>query len=233
MTKKNARLGKKQVRKQKLKFKRLPWIDISPEVSERIAVFPGDQEFRRTISLDFKKGNHLLLSAVQTTLHLGAHADAPNHYSADGAGIAERSLDFYYGACQVIQVQLRAEERIMPHHLKKQKILSPRVLFRTDSFINPNSWTNKFNSLSPELIEELADRGVILVGIDTPSVDPANSKALESHQALRRRKLAVLEGIDLQRVKPGRYCLLALPLRLRDADASPVRAVLLPWSAKH
>jgi arylformamidase len=101
------------------------------------------------------------------------------------------------------------------------------VLFKTGSFPDPNQWNGDFNALSPELIEHLADQGVVTVGIDTPSVDPADSKALESHQALFRRDVAVLEGLILNRVTPGVYTLVALPLALKDADASPVRAILL------
>ncbi len=68
---------------------------------------------------------------------------------------------------------------------------------------------------------------MVLIGLDTPSVDPMTSKALESHHALARRDLAVLEGVVLAHVAPGTYTLIALPLRLEGADASPVRAVLV------
>ena len=97
------------------------------------------------------------------------------------------------------------------------------MLFRSD----PNRWNPDFQSLSPELVHSLADQGVRLIGIDTPSVDPSDSKALESHQALFERNLSVLEGIVLDQVPEGIYSLIALPLRLKDADASPVRAILL------
>jgi arylformamidase len=101
------------------------------------------------------------------------------------------------------------------------------VLISTGSFPDPDSWNNDFNSLSPELIDDLATKGVKLLGIDTPSVDPADSKGLESHQAIFRHDLCVLEGLILNRVPAGRYTLVALPLRLKDADASPVRAILM------
>jgi arylformamidase len=201
--------------------------DISPEISSRTAVFPGDLAFRRDVHLDFKKGNHLLLSSIETTLHIGAHADAPNHYHAEGEGIAAVGLKPYLGACQVISVNTPRGERIQPEHLEGRIVLAPRVLFKTDSFSDPNRWNSDFNSLSPELIHELADRGVILVGVDTPSIDPEDSKILESHRAVYQRRLAVLEGVVLERVPDGLYTLIALPLKLKDADAGPVRAVLV------
>jgi arylformamidase len=196
-------------------------------LSEKTAVFPGDVPFSREVSLSFEQGDHLTLSAIRATLHLGAHADSSSHYHTEGKGIHQRPLERYLGNCQVVQVSLSRGERILPVHLKGIAITEPRVLFRTGSFPDPETWNGDFNSLSPELVHFLADQGVALVGIDTPSVDPADSKGLESHQALFARDLAVLEGIILHQVKPGRYTLIALPLPLKDADASPVRAILL------
>ncbi len=199
--------------------------DISPLVTEKIAVFPGDVPFSREIALSFERGNHLALSAMKATLHLGAHTDASNHYHAKGEGIDCRPLEVYLGPAQVCSVNLPRGARILPEHVKG-KIEARRVLFRTGSFPDPDQWNEDFNSLSPELIHFLADQGVCLVGIDTPSVDPATSKGLESHQALFARNVAVLEGIILNQVPDGLYNLSALPLRLKDADASPVRAIL-------
>ncbi|MGZ3658233.1 MAG: cyclase family protein [Bdellovibrionota bacterium] len=198
--------------------------DISPVISSDLAVFPGDTPFSRQVSFDFPQ-NHLALSSITTTVHLGAHADSSSHYHAKGKGVDQRPLERYLGPCQVMEVNLPRGDRILPRHIGAVK--APRVLFKTLSFPDPNKWNGDFNSLSPELIEHLADQGVVTVGIDTPSVDPADSKALESHQALFRRDVAVLEGIILNRVESGLYTLIALPLPLKDADASPVRAILL------
>jgi len=84
-------------------------------------------------------------------------------------------------------------------------------------------------AFAAETIERLADLGVQLVGIDSASIDPADSKQLPSHQAVRRRGLRVLENLCLDDVPEGDYELIALPLRWMQADASPVRAVLREW----
>ena len=202
--------------------------DLTPKISSRLAVFPGDQPFARTVALSFTHGHHLELSSMHTTLHLGAHADAPSHYHREGAPIDQRPVERYVGPAQVIRVNgLTAGERVYPHHVQTQ-IVAPRVLFDTQSFQNPELWNSSFNSLSPELLHWLADQQVRLVGIDTPSVDPVDSKLLESHQALFARDFAVLEGLFLKDVPEGEYTLIALPLPLEGADASPVRAILLP-----
>jgi len=203
-------------------------IDISPLISEKTAVFPGDKPFERTCSLSFSEGHHLALSSISSTLHIGVHADAPNHYHPDGCSISERSLHFYYGTCQVITIpNLAPEERILPKHLQGIKPDAPRILLKTNSFPCPEKWVHSFNSLSPELVDFLADQGVILIGIDTPSVDPAPAKVLISHLQIFRRDLAILEGLVLDGVEDGFYTLSAFPLKINGADASPVRAVLI------
>lgn len=199
-------------------------LDISPLISSRLAVWPGDIPFLRTVSCSMKNGDNLELSSITSTLHLGAHADAPSHYAREGSGMAEEDLSPYIGPCQVVHVALPRGERILPRHLGG--ILAPRVLFRTDSFPDPEHFNTDFNSLSPGLIEHLHSQGCVLVGLDTPSVDPFESTKLESHQALARTGMRNLEGLVLGHVEPGLYTLIALPLKLEGADASPVRAIL-------
>lgn len=201
-------------------------IDISPLVSERIAVFPGDVPYRRQASRAFTRGDDMDLSSVHTTLHLGAHADAASHVAAGGAGIAARSLDLYYGPCQVISVGVAPGSRIAPADLDVE-IAAPRVLFRTDTSRDANVYDPAFAGLGTDLVEFLHQSGVRLVGIDTPSVDPHDDAALLAHRALVRHDMASLEGLVLAHVEPGLYTLVALPLRLEGADASPVRAALV------
>lgn len=202
-------------------------IDISPWVSAHTAVFPGDVPFSRHVTADVERGDYLTLSSITTTVHIGAHADAPNHYAKGGAGIGSRELELYYGPCQVVQVSCAPGARIEPQDLGVE-VQAPRVLFRTESFPDPNRWNHDFNSLSPRLVEMLHNRGVRLVGIDTPSIDPADDAVLESHQMVARYDLAILEGLILSHVAPGcGYTLVALPLKLEGADAAPVRAALL------
>ena len=201
--------------------------DISPVITPEIAVFPGDTEFRNQVLLDMKKGDNLTLSSMTTTVHLGAHADAPSHYSRLGPSIAERDLSLYLGPAQVIEVARVAKKRISVADLESITIQAPRVLFKTRSFPDPNRWTADFMALSVELIDFLAEKKVVLVGVDTPSVDLADDENLTSHQMILKHDMAVLEGVVLDEVKPGLYDLIALPLKLMNADASPVRAILL------
>ena len=201
-------------------------IDISPVIDETIAVWPGDTAYARTMNLDMGAGANLTLSDIRTTVHVGAHADAPSHYVAAGQTMAERSLHYYVGPCVVIHIENARGRRITPEDLEGKRVLAARVLLRTGTFPDPRSFNEDFASLSPELVDFLHGMGVITIGIDTPSVDPFADQVLEAHQALARQDMANLEGLVLDHVAEGRYELIALPLKLAGADGSPVRAVL-------
>jgi arylformamidase len=99
------------------------------------------------------------------------------------------------------------------------------VLVRTYASA-PSGWDAALAGYAPDTVERLADVGVRLIGIDTASIDPADSKTLDAHQVIRRRNLRVLENLVLDEVPEGDYELIALPLKLTTADASPVRAIL-------
>jgi arylformamidase len=205
--------------------------DITPLISERIGVFPGDTPFTRRVLLDIEKGHNIGLSALNTTVHLGAHADAPNHYLSGARGIESRDLKRYLGRALVIEANVARGERITQSHLKTTEVCE-RMLVRTNSFPNADAWNSDFASYSPELIESWAKRGVKTIGIDTPSIDPESSKDLPSHAMVAKHDLSILEGLVLTGVPEGFYTLIALPLKIENADASPVRAILIADEGK-
>jgi arylformamidase len=199
--------------------------DISPVISPRLQVWPGDAPPRREVLLDMKQGANLTLSTLHATVHLGAHADAPSHYGADADTIDRRSLETYLGPCQVISLRVPRGVRVLPA-MVSAPIRAERILFATGTFPDPEKFNEDFAALSPDLIDHLHGQKVSLVGIDTPSVDLFHSKDLPSHHACLRHDMAILEGISLANVPEGIYELIALPLRLEGFDASPVRALL-------
>ena len=204
-------------------------IDISPSIDEKSAVYPGDTPYQRQISMSWTADDHLALSAIKTTVHIGAHADAPLHYHPNGTSIDVRDLNLYYGPCQVIETLATEQNEILiPSRIANIPLQAPRILFKTNSFNDRTHWHDNFTALSPELIDYLAEHQVQLVGIDTPSVDPAQAKILASHQAIYKNDMAILEGLTLKDVAAGLYTLIALPLKLANADAAPVRAALVP-----
>ena len=199
--------------------------DITPVVSERLAVWPGDTPASREVLLDIEAGDNLTLSTLHATVHLGAHADAPNHYGRGAAAIDARPLEPYLGRCRVLDVTVERGQRIPPRAVP-HPVSAPRVLLKTGTFPDPENFNEDFAALSVELVERLHEEGVILIGIDGPSVDLFDSKDLPAHQAFLRNDMSILEGLVLRDVPAGEYELIALPLKLAGFDASPVRAVL-------
>jgi arylformamidase len=199
--------------------------DITHPINESLAVWPGDTPPSREMICDLHDGASVTLSTLHATVHLGAHADGPNHYGADAPAIDTRSLDYYLGPCQVIRAEARRGSRLGIDAVPEPP-QAPRVLFSTGTFPDSTRFNEDYAALEPALIEWLAAHDVKLVGIDTPSVDLFDSKDLPAHGVCLRRDLAILEGLVLDEVPEGKYELIALPLKLAGFDASPVRAVL-------
>ncbi len=199
--------------------------DITPPIDDRLAVWPGDEPPRREIKCHLKDGASVTLSALHSTVHLGAHADGANHYGVDAAGIDAMPLERYIGPCQVVTARVGRGERVKTSSLARL-VTEKRVLIRTGTYPDPTNFNKDFAALEPELVDALARRGVFLIGIDTPSVDLCESKDLPAHAAFLRHGMSILEGLVLDSVPDGVFELVALPLRLVGFDASPVRAVL-------
>jgi arylformamidase len=165
------------------------------------------------------------VSTLRLSPHTGAHADAPLHYDAQGTAVGELDLEPYLGRCRVVHAIGCAPLIEWAHLAHALRDLPPRLLVRTYAH-SPKGWDATLAGYAAQTVMRLADLGVRLIGIDTASIDPADSKALPSHQVIRQRGLRVLENLWLDEVPEGDYELIALPLKLITADASPVRAVL-------
>ena len=200
--------------------------DISPAIGPGFPVFPGDTPFDTRWTVRIGPNSPVNVSAFTTTPHIGSHTDAPLHYDDAGAAIADVPLGTYLGPCRVIHA-FDAGTHVAPAHvLPHLAAIPPRVLLRTYRRAPLDRWDSAFTAVDAATIDLLHAHGVRLVGIDTPSLDPEQSKTLEAHQHVRAHGMAILEGIVLDDVAEGDYELIALPLKIRGGDASPVRAVL-------
>jgi arylformamidase len=200
--------------------------DISPPVHAGSPVFPGDTPYTQEWTAQLAPDCPVNVSRITLSPHVGAHADAPLHYDNEGRAIGDVSLEPYIGTCRVIHA-IGCGALVQWHHIEHAlRDLPPRVLVRTYARVPVDAWDQDLAAYAPATIERLAARGVKLVGIDTASIDPASSKSLDSHQVIRRMDVRVLENLVLDDVPEGDYELIALPLKLTTADASPVRAVL-------
>jgi arylformamidase len=199
--------------------------DISPAIATGIPVWPGDSEYSAETTWQIADGCPVKVSKITMSTHTGAHCDAPSHYDADGKAIDEVDLQTYIGACRVLHcIGVRQVE---PQHIAAQLAgTPPRVLLRTYQNAPQMRWDADFPSIHPATIDLLAQHSVRLIGIDSPSLDPQESKTLDCHLTVKRHQMAILEGIVLDEIAQGDYELIALPLKLAGLDASPVRAIL-------
>jgi arylformamidase len=203
------------------------WIDISQPLHNGIAHWPGDTPF--SFELDSTKAltGSVNIGKITTSVHIGTHVDAPFHFDDEGPRILELDLEVFIGPARLIDVS-------HCEHINRQALESfdlsgvSRLLLRTSVPNNPNRFPEAIPALDPDLAPFLQEKGIRLVGVDVPSVDPLDSKELAAHHALYRHGIHILENLMLDHVQPGDYELIALPLPLRDADGSPVRAVIRP-----
>ena len=201
-------------------------LDISPAVHSDAPVFPGDTAYQQAVHFSHGPGCPVTVHTIKMSPHTGAHADAPMHYHAEGAGIGTLALDAYIGHCRVIDCTRSiglVEPADVAHALHD---LPPRVLIKT-SITASQSW-QLFTAIAPATLHALKAvcKDFCLIGTDTPSLDPAESKDLASHMTLFDLDLRVLENLVLDGIEEGDYELIALPLKLTHCDAAPVRAVL-------
>ncbi|MEN9996632.1 MAG: Kynurenine formamidase [Pseudomonadota bacterium] len=200
--------------------------DISPPIDASSPVFPGDTPFQLNWSAQISENCPVNVSAITLSPHVGSHADAPLHYDPAGLAIGQVDLHTFLGPCRVIHA-IGVGALITMQHLDPQlQDLPERILVKTYEKFPLEQFDTQLTAFAPETLIALADLGVKLIGIDSASIDPADSKTLASHQVIRQRNMRVLENLQLDDIQEGDYELIALPLKLMSADASPVRAIL-------
>jgi arylformamidase len=202
----------------------LDLIDISRPLSADTACWPGDVPFGFRLGATIAGGASVNVGSIQTSVHTATHCDAPFHVNGNRVTVERMVLDAFVGPVWVVDVRgvSRWRDRLEGLDFTDTR----RVLFHTGGWPDTTRFPESIPVMEAELPDWLAERGVWLIGVDLPSVDPLSSKALDIHHALGRCGITILEGLWLERVPAGRYELIALPLKIFGADGSPVRAVL-------
>ncbi len=200
------------------------WLDISRPLVAGTACWPGDVPFSFRLGWTIAAGASVNVGAIETSVHTATHCDAPFHYDDQGATIERLPPDLFIGPAWVVDVRgaTRWGDRLTGVDLSG----TPRVLFHTGGWPDTSKFPERIPVMESELPDWLADRGVRLIGVDLPSVDELDSKALANHQGLGRRGITIVEGLWLDHIFVGRYEFIGLPLPIVGADGSPIRAVL-------
>ena len=200
-------------------------IDISRPITTGMPVWPGDTPVAFGFSASKAHGSDANVGRITMGLHAGTHADAAYHYNESGLHIDEMPLDLFVGPVRVVDI--RGHDLITPTLLAGLDFAgTPRVLFRSDTWTDTSAFPTTWPMFDPATPAWLAARGVRLIGLDVPSVDTLTSSGMPMHHTIDRAGLFILENLDLRDVTAGIYELIALPLRIKGADGSPIRAVL-------
>jgi arylformamidase len=210
------------------------WIDVTVPLKEGMAIWPGDVTIKIERRRSMERGDAANNSAISLGVHTGTHMDAPKHFIKDGKSIDKLPLETSVGPARIIEIKDKISikpEELKQHNIKKGE----RILFKTVN--SPRCWqtdafVNDFVFVTRDAAQFLVDAGVILVGVDYLSVgspmDPEKTMRPDTHQILLGAGLYLIEGLNLTAVKAGDYNLICLPLKLMDAEGSPVRAILQP-----
>lgn len=201
--------------------------DISIVVRPGTPEWPGDTAFSCKWTWERSKGASVNVSALQMSPHVGTHADAPLHVQDHAAGSDDLRLEAFIGPALVIGLEEMTGPIGADALTKRLPRRVERLLLRTGRTIASGSFPDSWPALTPACVQWLAGRGLILLGVDAPSVDDRESKTLDTHRALFDAGATIVENLDLRDVSDGPYDLVALPLRVAGLDAAPVRAVLV------
>jgi arylformamidase len=200
-------------------------IDISLPLETKLAVWPGDTEFDYRLTWKRSAGATVNVGAFRMSTHGGTHVDAPFHFADGGQKIDELPLATFIGKAMVIHV--RGQQTVSRRDLSRDLQGATRLLIRTDAWGDAHSFPESIPVIELDVPDWLGSQGIVLLGIDLPSVDALDSKELPVHHALARNQVTILESLNLKDVEEGAYELITFPLKIVGADAAPVRAVLM------
>jgi arylformamidase len=213
------------------KEKPLKILDISVSLHAELPVWPGDppivlEQYRR-----ISDGNASNDSRIACSVHSGTHVDAPAHFIEAGATVEQLPLNVLLGSATV--VELLNEDIITPQILEaiSLPVETKRLLFKTKNSALWADPVHRFNpdfaALSTDAAAWLVKRGIRLVGVDYLSVQLFKDSEPLTHQILLEAGVVIVEGLNMQNVRPGRYQLICLPLKLAGSDGAPARAILI------
>ncbi|ARI75965.1 arylformamidase [Halobacillus mangrovi] len=200
-------------------------IDISMHLNNQTPEWPGDEPFHYKLTMSIEETESVNIGQFTASNHTGTHIDAPFHYDNEGLKVADLPPERFIGEALVINMENKKV-------IRKKDLQSfqfngvTKVLFRTKSWEDRKQFPQSYTVIGEDVAEFLYDKGIDLIGVDTPSVDPETSKDLPAHHSLYKHDLLILEGLQMDHVAPGAYELMAFPLKMDEADGSPVRAIL-------
>ncbi len=204
-----------------------PFYDVTLTISDTLIIWPTDPVVSIRKTSVISRGDAWNLSELKFGSHCGTHIDAPYHVDENGITVDQIPLDALIGKVTVFDI--KNKEKIDVEDLKSLEIEHcKRIIFKTinSTYWNRTQFTKNFVYITKEAATCLAENNVKLIGIDSLSIDQFDNIHADAHHILLKKGVIIIEGLDLNKVKPGDYELIALPLKIKDGDGSPARVVL-------
>lgn len=203
------------------------WIDVSVAIHGGMVHYPGNPPIDISHIQDIEHGDFATVSRLSLGAHTGTHVDAPSHYLKDAPGVDSVSLDSLMGSARVVEIPDTLE--IGEKALKGKNIRKgERILLKTvnsERCWGTDAFVPEYAHLTAEGAVFLAKTGVRTVGIDYLSIAKGN-EGPKTHQTLLKADVCIIEGLDLSDTIAGVYELVCLPLKIRNGDGAPARALL-------
>ena len=204
------------------------WIDVSVPLHSGMVHWPTDPPVHIESLADMDKGGVCNVSKIQMCAHAGTHMDGLNHFIQDGASLDTVPFEAVIGPCRVIQIQ--EQDSVKTAELKRHNFRKgERILLKTRNSKRPwweEDFDTKFTHISKEAAQLLVECGIRTIGIDYLSVGGYQRDGVECHRVLLGAGVWIIEGLNLTQVRPGKYDLICLPVKIRNSDGAPARAVL-------
>ncbi|MBA1397746.1 cyclase family protein [Mammaliicoccus sciuri] len=200
------------------------WIDITQQLTNNIAHWPGDEPFHFKLSATKEETGSVNIGSISTSTHIGTHMDAPYHFDEEGIKIHEIDVNRLIGDATLIEIM--DETLITQEILKKYDIKGTIIMIKTKSEAHSEVFPESVPVLTEDAIQYLSSIGIKVFGIDVPSVDDIDSKTLNNHHAFNQYDIINIENLLLENVSEGYYNFIGLPLNIVGADGSPIRAVI-------
>jgi len=204
--------------------------DISVLLGEESIDYPGDTRYSRERMCTIKEGGPYELSRLVMIAHSGTHIDFPAHFIANGRRSDQYDIADFMLAAQVVEIE--DTEEIYPDELQHFDVrANEALLFKTENsrrgLCRSRAFSAAYVYLSSEAAEFCVKKEVALIGLDYITIEKYGDETFPAHRKILGNNIPILEGVNLEEAPSGIYTLLCLPLKIKDGEASPVRAVLL------
>ncbi len=200
----------------------MKFFDVSLPLRKGMIVWPGDIGFQ----IKEQRGSGIV-SHLNFSTHTGTHIDAPKHFLFSRPGVDRILPTKLIGKCKVIRID--DVRLIEPKHLRSLRISRhDKILFQTENrnLLKLKKFTANYVSLSLKGAKYLVSKKIDLVGIDYYGIEAKSAPGHPVHKSLLRAGIVIVEGLDLSKIRPGKYNMAALPLKITRGDGSPARVVL-------